>query len=132
MFELLGYKDEPMPDFEARYPGRLESCLAQPFATFDRVAPYRGILRKSAALFYFCIKDHPFENGNKRFAVAITLLFLMKNGLWLDIYPHKLYELAKVVAESDDTPQEAIEAMHSYFKRHVEPISSSQDAKHTA
>jgi death-on-curing protein len=65
-----------MPDFNARYPGKLESCLEMPFAKFGGVHFHRGVLKKAIAYLYYCTKDHPFENGNKRFAVVIMLYFL--------------------------------------------------------
>jgi len=63
--EFLGY-DEPIPSFGSRYPNILESCLAVPFQTFNRKNLYRGLVKKAAILFYLLIKNHPFQNGNKR------------------------------------------------------------------
>ena len=103
MFIELGFK-EPIPPFENRYPNRLESCLNQPFAEFGGHEPYPGVEVKALALFYFCIKNHPFENGNKRFAVAILLVFLFLNDMWLNIDAVKLYEIAKLVAKSTEEP----------------------------
>ena len=97
--ELMNY-DEPLPDFGTRYPGKLESCLEQPFQTFDGEDLYPTIVDKAAVLFYLITKNHPFENGNKRMAVTMTLLFLFKNSHWLKINPEDLYELALIVAKS--------------------------------
>src|ERR1043165_10115398 len=77
--------NEPIPAFESRYPNVLESCVAQPFQTFDQKVLYRGLLRKSAILFYLMIKNHSFENGNKRIAMATLFFFLAKNGKWLQV-----------------------------------------------
>lgn len=115
MFSELGF-DEPIPPFENRYPNRLESCLNQPFAEFGGHEPYPGVENKSLALFYFCIKNHPFENGNKRFAVAILLVFLFLNDMWLDIDPVKLYEIAKQVAKSTEDPTAVIDFLNDRFK----------------
>ncbi len=92
--------DEPIPDFTTRFPGRLESCLKTPFQTYDGRALYKGIEEKAAILFYLMIKNHPFQNGNKRVAVTAFLLFLHVNGKWLKIHPEDLYALAVWVAES--------------------------------
>lgn len=72
---LFSY-DEPMPEFATRFPGKLESCLYQPFVEFDGKALHYHLTKKSAVLFYMIIKNHPFLNGNKRMAVTITLVFL--------------------------------------------------------
>jgi death-on-curing protein len=109
-----------MPDFGSRYPGKLESCLQMPFARFAGVHFHRGILKKSVALFYYCTKDHPFENGNKRFAIVMMFYFLIKNGKWLDIDPITLYELSKAVAEEKDRPEVVIKKIVKAFKPYLQ------------
>lgn len=93
--------DEPIPAFGTRYPGRLESCLAQPFQTYGHKLLYKGLMGKAAVLFYLMTKNHPFENGNKRIAVATLLYFLMINNKWLKTSNASLYKFAKEVAESN-------------------------------
>lgn len=91
---------EPIPDFSTRLPGRLESCLATPQQTFGGKSLYPGITNKAAILFYLMIKDHPFQNGNKRTAVMTLLYFLHENGRWLHMTNFGLYSLAIQVAKS--------------------------------
>lgn len=105
--ELMDY-GEPLPPFSTRSPGKLESCLEQPFQTFDGIDLYPEFATKTAALFYFVTKNHAFENGNKRMAVAITLVFLFVNKKWLSIEPEKLYELALLTAKSDRKETDAM------------------------
>jgi death-on-curing protein len=50
----------------------LLSALALP-----RQRYYRGLLRKAAALFRSLVKNHPFIDGNKRFALAALHTFLL-------------------------------------------------------
>lgn len=92
--------DEPIPHFSTRFPHTLESCLATPFQTFSKRDLYKGLLSKAAALFYFLIKNHPFQNGNKRIAVTCLLTFLYKNEKWLKISNQELYNFAIWIAES--------------------------------
>jgi death-on-curing family protein len=105
--EMLNY-DEPISDFTARYPHKLESCLAQPFQRFDGKDLYPTLLDKTSLLFYLIIKNHPFENGNKRLAVTIMICFLFINDKWITITPEELYKLAYGVAESDATKQNQV------------------------
>ena len=49
---------------------------------------------------YLMIKNHPFENGNKRIAVCTLFVFLAINGKWVDILNESLYRFAVWVAES--------------------------------
>ena len=105
--------DEPIPDFGTRFPGKLESCIYAPFQTFGRKHLYKGVEGKAAILFYLMIKNHPFQNGNKRIAVTTLLYFLYINNRWLRVDNKILYEFAKKVASSDaklkDSMTDAIE-----------------------
>jgi len=92
--------DEPIPEFETRYPNVLESCIATPFQKFERHSLYSGVNGKGAVLFYLLIKNHPFQNGNKRLAVTSLLIFLFKNDKWLKVDSKELYNLAVWVAQS--------------------------------
>lgn len=96
---LMTY-DEPLPAFNTRFPNILESCLSSPFQSFNQKPLYKGLIGKAAILFYLMIKDHPFENGNKRVAVMTLLYLLSKNGKWLKITNRNLYHIAVEVAES--------------------------------
>ena len=62
--EIMAY-NEPIPDFETRFPNILESCLVVPFQKFDKKLLYNGLIGKAGILFYLMIKNHPFQNGNK-------------------------------------------------------------------
>lgn len=100
--ELMEY-GEPIPPFETRYPDKLESCLSAPFQKFAGKSLYRGYISKGASLFYLIIKNHPFQNGNKRVAVMTLIYFLYKNDYWLDVDNDKLYEFANEVANSESS-----------------------------
>lgn len=92
--------DEPIPDFSTRFPNILESCLAVPFQRFQRKDAYRGLPGKAAILFYLMIKNHPFQNGNKRIAMTTLFVFLYKNKKWLKVDNQELYNFALWVAQS--------------------------------
>lgn len=107
---------EPIPEFETRFPYALEQCIYAPFQTFQGQL-YKGLLAKASILFYLMIKNHPFQNGNKRVAVMTLLLFLGKNGKWLSISPQELYNLAKWVAASPATvKEETVKAIERQLK----------------
>ena len=112
--------DEPIPSFETRYPNVLESCIATPFLRFEKKSLYVGITYKAAILFYLLIKNHPFQNGNKRIAVSSLLIFLLKNGKWLRVDSKELYNFAVWIAQS---PPLAKDDMLSYIglfiKKHL-------------
>lgn len=119
--QYLGW-DEPIPSFGTRFPRVLESCLAAPFQTFSRQALYRGLTGKAAILFYLMVKNHPFQNGNKRIAVTTLLYFLHRNGKWLKVDTKELYNLAKWVAESNPKLKDAtIAAMAKFVDVYLVP-----------
>lgn len=109
--EKLMAWDEPIPAFGSRFPNILESCLATPYVRFSRKDLYRGLIGKASILFYLLIKNHPFQNGNKRIAVMSLLYFLHKNKKWLDISNVELYRFAKRVARSRPANREKVLAM---------------------
>lgn len=109
--------EEPIPDLSTRYPAILESCLATPFQTYDGKSLYRGIIGKSSILFYLMIKNHPFQNGNKRVAVMALFYFLATNGWWIGVTNDDLYCFAVTVAKSDPKDQEKeIQRIRSFIR----------------
>lgn len=92
--------NEPIPSFETRYPNVLESCIITPFQKFDKKFLYPGLRLKAAVLFYLLIKNHPFQNGNKRIAVTTLLVFLYINNKWINVDNQELYNFAVWVAQS--------------------------------
>ena len=112
--------NEPIPDFSSRFPNKLESCLASPFYTFARKNLYKGLLNKAAVLFYFLIKNHPFQNGNKRVAMSTLFLFLYKNKKWLRVDNQQLYNFARLIAQSDPiVKDEMVSAIKKFIKTYL-------------
>ncbi|MFH1867040.1 MAG: type II toxin-antitoxin system death-on-curing family toxin [Patescibacteria group bacterium] len=117
--ELMTW-DEPIPDFGTRYPRALESCLAVPFQRFSGHVAYRGIIGKAAILFYLIVKNHPFQNGNKRIAMTTLLHFLYKNKKWLHVDNQELYNFAKWVAASNPKLKaETVKAVEKFIKTYL-------------
>ncbi|MFH1664853.1 MAG: type II toxin-antitoxin system death-on-curing family toxin [Candidatus Omnitrophota bacterium] len=115
--------DEPIPDFGTRFPNILESCLATPFATFGGSDLFPGLISKVAALFYFMIKNHPFQNGNKRIAITALFVFLAKNGQWLKVDLKVLYNFAMWVAESPgDAKEDVVNYTQKFLGKYIVPF----------
>ena len=60
--------------------GLLESALAQPQATFGGDFLHPTISEQAAAYLYHIAMNHPFIDGNKRTAFAVTDTFLRLNA----------------------------------------------------
>ncbi|MBI1975130.1 MAG: type II toxin-antitoxin system death-on-curing family toxin [Parcubacteria group bacterium] len=117
--ELMEW-NEPIPAFDSRFPNILESCLAVPFQRFQKKSPYPGLVAKSSMLFYLMIKNHPFQNGNKRIAMTTLFYFLYKNKKWLRVDNQELYNFAKWVAESNPRlNNETVKAIERFVKTYV-------------
>ncbi|MFA6585541.1 MAG: type II toxin-antitoxin system death-on-curing family toxin [Candidatus Paceibacterota bacterium] len=112
--------NEPIPEFGTRFPNILESCIDTPFMQFDGKDLYRGLIGKSSVLFYFMIKNHPFQNGNKRIAVMTLLYLFHKNGKWLKMSNKDLYIFAKNIAKSKPIFREKIiMEIQETLKKHI-------------
>ncbi len=117
--EFLSWHEQ-IPDFHSRFPNVLESCLLVPFQTFGSKKLYKGLISKAAVLFYLMIKNHPFENGNKRIAVTTLLYFLFKNDKWLKTDNTFIYNFAVWVAESPPLAKaETISAIETFIKKFI-------------
>ena len=112
--------DEPIPEFGTRFPEKLESCLATPFTRFSRKVLYRGLIGKASVLFYLMIKNHPFQNGNKRIAVMTLLVFLANNGKWLKMSPKGLYDFAVGIARSHpDSRKKVLDNVNNTIRKYL-------------
>jgi len=112
--------NEPIPEFRTRFPNVLESCLAVPLQTFGGKSLYPTFYDKTAMLFYLMIKNHPFQNGNKRIAITTLMYALYKNNLWIEVSNQELYNFAVWVAES---PRDAKDEMLKYITRFIKAHS---------
>jgi len=117
--EMLTF-DEPIPGFSTRFPYALESCLAVPFQRFGGKSLYPSLVSKAAILFYLLIKNHPFQNGNKRIAMTTLLVFLYRNGKWIEVDTQELYNFTVWVAQSPRTVKdETVKATEKFLKTHL-------------
>lgn len=80
--------------------------------TFDGVYLYPSIEEQAAHLLYFCIKNHPFSDGNKRIGAFLFIWFLEKNkhrfkkSGEVKINDNGLTALALLVAQSNPDEKE--------------------------
>ena len=112
--------DEPIPDFSTRFPHVLESCLLTPFQTFSGKALYPSFVTKASVLFYLLIKNHPFQNGNKRIAITTLLVFLLLNGKWIRADTQELYNFTVWVAQSPaGFKDQVVDAIQKFIRKHL-------------
>jgi prophage maintenance system killer protein len=111
---------EPIPDFSTRYTNALERFIEAPFMSFGGKDLYPGVIKKASILFYLMIKNHPFQNGNKRIAMTTLFYFLHINKKWLKVDNQELYNFAKWVAESNSRLKDGtIIAVETFLKTYI-------------
>jgi len=112
--------DEPIPDFSTRLPNVLESCVLTPFQRFSGKALYPTLVAKASILFYLLIKNHPFQNGNKRIAITTLLTFLFDNDKWLKADTQELYNFTVWVAQSpSELTEQVVAAIEKFIRNHL-------------
>ena len=68
---LRGVRDE----------GLLASAVGAPQANFGGESPYADVLEIAAAYLFYLCRNHAFNDGNKRAAMASAIVFLRLNGI---------------------------------------------------
>ncbi len=112
--------DEPIPDFSTRFPNVLESCVVTPFQKFSGKDLYPSLVAKASILFYLMIKNHPFQNGNKRIAITTLLVFLNSNNKWLRANSQELYNFTVWVAQSpSEFKKQVVDAIQKFVRGHM-------------
>ena len=91
-----------------------------PFQTFGGKSPYHDLISKTAVLFYLMVKNHPFQNGNKRIAMTTLFVLLHKNRKWLSVDTQELYNFTMWIAQSPaKAKEETIKATEKFIRSHL-------------
>lgn len=88
--------------------GSLEGIIGNVFQSIFGTDAYPTLEEKAAHLMYFIIKNHPFNDGNKRSGAFAFIRLLQKAGFNFQnkIYPETLATLTLLVATSDASQKE--------------------------
>lgn len=79
--------------------GLLHQSVNSPFITFDDTELYPTIENKASQLCFSLLKNHCFQDGNKRIAMMSMLVFLNINGVDVKHFNHEqLYDIIYGVA----------------------------------
>lgn len=91
--------------------GLLESALARP-----RSGYYRSLSEQAAALMQSLAMNHPFVDGNKRVAFALTAVFLKLNGLSLSVAAKEGVRFVEVTLISE---RASLQIITDWIEAHV-------------
>lgn len=96
----------------------LHSAIERPKVTFGGKELYPTLFEKAAALIHSLIKNHPFDDGNKRTAYYSTKRFLYVNGYNLYAKTDDVISFTKSV----DVKNLSLKEISSWLKRHSKNI----------
>jgi death on curing protein len=82
----------------------LEAALARPWSGY-----YTDVVQQAAALLESLSENHPFVDGNKRTAFAVTAAFLHVNGFRLEFDDLKAFQFLMQLYESGQFRFERLE-----------------------
>ena len=94
----------------------VESAIARPRASFEGYEAYSDIFTKAAVLLEGLTKNHGFVDGNKRTALAVTAMFLKRNGYKLKAPQRVVVKQVILVATDLSSVKETTE----WLKKHTE------------
>lgn len=88
---------------QEKHLGNLDGIVGSIFQTFDGNDLYPSVEEKAAHLLYFIIKNHPFNDGNKRSGAFAFVWFLQRaDSLNIKVFsPEALTSLTLLIAESN-------------------------------
>ena len=85
--------------------GLLDSALNAPFQSFSGVEFFPTVIDKAVRLCVGLVKNHPFNDGNKRIGAMALLLMLEKNNINLETnsteFASVILDLAANLIDSD-------------------------------
>ncbi|MBO0900158.1 type II toxin-antitoxin system death-on-curing family toxin [Cellulomonas sp. zg-ZUI222] len=96
--ELLVVARRVVGDLVVRDIGLVESAAARPRTQIGGTDAYPDLLAKAAALLHSLTRNHALLDGNKRLALAGTIVFLGVNGTRLVATNDDAYDLIMDVA----------------------------------
>lgn len=104
-----------------KYAGTLTWIIGNVYQTYDGAELYASIESKAAHLLYFVVKDHPFNDGNKRSGAFLFILFLklynmLHDASWaVKINDRWLTALTLLIAQSDPKHKDLLIQLVTYL-----------------
>src|SRR3972149_5325103 len=86
---------------------------AMPYATFSGEYLHRNIYEMAAAYAFHICQNHAFIDGNKRTALASSLVFLELNGISIADPEERLYEALMNIASGELSKESFAEILRS-------------------
>jgi death-on-curing protein len=119
--EVLLILDDQIKNYGGIYGIRdinlLNSAIYMPEANFGERYLHETIPAMAAAYAFHICQNHPFIDGNKRVALASSLVFLYINGYEFDCKDEILYNKILDMAKGEITKEDLISFYEKYSKK---------------
>ena len=130
--ELIAKKETSAIFATEKNQGALEGILGNVFQSAFGEDVYPSLEEKAAHLIYFIVKNHPFNDGNKRSGAFAFIWFLRKSGLqFLDrISPETLASVTILIAESNPKEKDKMVGLVLMLLKREENPAKPNTKKH--
>lgn len=81
--------------------GLLDSAINTPFQTFAGEELYSTVQKKAACLCYGLVKNHAFNDANKRIGILTMMTFMELNNLFVNCSDEELISLGLNIASGE-------------------------------
>jgi len=111
--ELIKKKEASRLFAQEKKAGNIAGILGNILQSFGGKSVYATVEEKAAHLLYFMVKNHPFNDGNKRSGAFAFVWFLRKMGVrgMYNINPGALTALTLLIAESNPKQKNQMTAL---------------------
>ena len=93
----------------------LDSAINTPFQTYDSEELYPTLLDKASRFWFGLVKNHPFDDGNKRIGTHAMLVFLAINGVELEYSDTELINLILSVAAGTQSDSDILRWLQQHI-----------------
>lgn len=118
LIEVLAIHDDQIKRYGGtdgiRDAGLLEAALYRPQTGY-----YNDLIEEAAALWESLAINHPFIDGNKRVAFAVTYTFLMINGVKITATPDQIHNF---IVSGLETGQFRHHQLETWLREHTQSV----------
>lgn len=125
--EVVTLQEEQLAKYAGGVPGirdsgQLAAAVELPAMTFGDDYLLSGLNAMASGYLTYLVRDHVFEQGNKRIGLASALIFLAVNGIKVNASNAELTDLVMNMASVGNS-RETVEAFFDAHADAVEPMS---------
>jgi death on curing protein len=125
--EVVALQEQQLAKYAGGVPGirdsgQLAAAVELPAMTFGEDYLLNGLSAMASGYLTYLVRDHVFEQGNKRIGLASALIFLAVNGIKVEASNEELTDLVMNMASVGNT-RETVEAFFDAHAVAVEAMS---------